>query len=128
MTTKNDIIERLRVFGVKANRHKTKDDLQRMLKAAEKRKAADPQPKSSKRQPGVKATLYRLFTENPDLEITEEELIVKYLPGRKPSSIRAWIGRRGLGSKSYGMKVDGEVNPVPILRDKATGVLRRIDA
>ena len=125
--TKNDIIERLGVFGVKANRHKTKGELQKLLKNVEKRKAAKKQPQSPQRQPGVKSILYQLFTENPDLEIAEDELIAKHLPGRKPSSIRTWIGRGGLGSETYGMKVDGEVRPILIEMDKATGILRRAD-
>ena len=67
---------------------------------------------------GVKQILYRLFTEDPELVIAEQELITKHLPGRKPSSIRTWTGKGGLGSSKYGMVVDGVVNPIMVTRDK----------
>lgn len=127
LQSKKDIIERLNVFGVKANRFQTKVELQKLLRATEKRRAEKLRQQSVKRQPGVKVTLYRLFTENPGLAITEDELIAKYLPGRKPSSIRTWIGRGGLGSEKYGMKVGGKVCPILIVRDKDKSVLRRTD-
>jgi hypothetical protein len=125
--SKRDIIDRLRLLGERPNSHWTKGKLQSLLRAVERRKAEKQPSQSTKRQPGVKTILYQLFTKNPDLEITEDELIATHLPGRKPSSIRTWIGRGGLGSEKYGMKVDGKVQPILIERDRATGILRRAD-
>ena len=92
LMSKKDVLERLNVLGVKANSHKTKAELQKLLGSVEKRKAEKQPPikvqkvLASEKGEGVKATLYRLFTEDPKLEITVNDLIAQHLQGRKPSS------------------------------------------
>ncbi len=133
LQTKKDILERLNMSGVKANRHQTKRELQKLLNSVEKTKAEKREPAKTekfavgRKSEGVKATLYRLFTENPALEISVDDLIAQHLPRRKPSSILTWCGAGGLGSKKYGMVIDGNVQPIMIERDKETDILRRTD-
>lgn len=47
------------------------------------------------------------------------------LPGRKWSSIATWLGKGGLGSKTYGMKIDGKVRPI-LIGLSENGLYRRM--
>ena len=134
LETKRDIIERLREIVEQPNTSWAKGKLQALLRSVEEGKAEKQQATKNrkaaaeKKGEGVKATLHRLFTEDPKLEISVDDLIAQHLPGRKPSSILAWCGAGGLGSKKYGMVVDGKIQPIMIERDKETDILRRADS
>ena len=129
LQTKKDILERLNLLGVKANRHQTKGELQKLLQSVETRKAEKQQPLDKARKiatgKGVKAQLFEMYTKIPDLALPKDELLAA-LPGRKWSSIATWTGKGGLGNPKYVVKIDDVPQPILIQKDE-NGLYRRVD-
>ncbi len=136
MSTKKAMQVQLKERGVNFTTKMTKGQLENLLSKSEGdvkkysqspvSETRDQNGKRPKAGSGVKHILYRLFTEDPELVIQEQELIDSHLPGRKVSSIRCWIGKGGLGNEKYAvLGSNGKPDPILITRNRDTNAYSR---